>query len=37
MVRVVAQTGRFNFFIICFVLAVPGMLLLPKSAPWNER
>ena len=34
---IVAQTGWFNFFIICFVLAVPGMLLLPKIAPWNER
>ena len=34
---IVAQAGWFNFFIICFVLAVPGMLLLPKIAPWNER
>ena len=34
---IVAQTGWFNFFIICFVLAVPGMMLLPKIAPWNER
>lgn len=34
---IVAQTGWFNFFIICFALALPGMLLLPKIAPWNER
>ena len=33
---IVAETGWFNFFIICFVLAIPGMLLLPKVAPWNE-
>ncbi len=31
----VAQTGWFVFFLICFVLAIPGMLLLPKIAPWN--
>jgi len=34
---IVAQTGWFNFFIICFILALPGMLLLPKVAPWNEK
>jgi PAT family beta-lactamase induction signal transducer AmpG len=34
---IVAQTGWFNFFIICFILALPGMLLLPKIAPWNEK
>jgi len=32
---IVAQTGWFVFFLICFVLAIPGMLLLPKIAPWN--
>lgn len=32
---IVAQTGWFNFFIICFALALPGMLLLPKIAPWK--
>jgi len=32
---VVAHTGWFVFFLICFALAVPGMLLLPKIAPWN--
>lgn len=31
----VAATGWFNFFIICFLLAIPGMLLLFKVAPWN--
>ncbi|MDB5793836.1 MAG: AmpG family muropeptide transporter [Noviherbaspirillum sp.] len=34
---IVAQTGWFTFFIICFVLALPGMMLLPKIAPWNEK
>jgi PAT family beta-lactamase induction signal transducer AmpG len=32
---IVAQTGWFIFFLICFALAIPGMLLLPKIAPWN--
>jgi len=32
---IVAQTGWFHFFLICFVLALPGMLLLPKIAPWK--
>lgn len=32
---IVAQTGWFNFFLICFALALPGMLLLPKVAPWH--
>jgi PAT family beta-lactamase induction signal transducer AmpG len=34
---VVAQTGWFNFFIVCFVLAIPAMLMLPKIAPWNTK
>ncbi|MEB0162045.1 AmpG family muropeptide MFS transporter, partial [Glaciimonas sp. CA11.2] len=34
---IIAETGWFNFFILCFVLALPGMLLLPKVAPWNEK
>jgi PAT family beta-lactamase induction signal transducer AmpG len=34
---IVAGTGWFNFFILCFALAIPGLLLLPKIAPWNER
>jgi len=32
---IVAQTGWFGFFIICFLLTIPGMLLLIKVAPWN--
>lgn len=34
---IVAETGWFLFFILCFVLALPGMLMLPKIAPWNEK
>ncbi len=34
---IVAETGWFNFFLICFVLALPGMLLLPKIAPWQTK
>jgi len=33
---IVEQVGWTNFFFICTVLAVPGMLLLFKVAPWNE-
>ncbi len=29
--------GWFMFFNLCFLLAVPGMLLLPKIAPWHEK
>ena len=29
--------GWYNFFMLCGVLAVPGMLLLFKVAPWHER
>lgn len=32
---VVAKTGWFEYFIVCAVLAIPGMLLLPKIAPWR--
>ena len=32
----VASLGWFEFFMLCFVLAIPGMLLLYKVAPWNE-
>jgi MFS transporter, PAT family, beta-lactamase induction signal transducer AmpG len=34
---IVAQTGWFTFFLLCFVLALPGMMLLPKIAPWNKK
>ena len=32
---IVAQTGWTSFFLICFALALPGMLLLPRIAPWR--
>jgi len=34
---IVVQTGWFGFFIVCFLLTIPGMLLLCKIAPWNEK
>ena len=34
---IVEATGWTNFFLLCTALAVPGMLLLFKVAPWNER
>jgi PAT family beta-lactamase induction signal transducer AmpG len=33
---IVEQTGWTNFFFLCTALAIPGMLLLFKVAPWNE-
>jgi len=33
---IVEQIGWTNFFFVCTTLAVPGMLLLFKVAPWNE-
>ena len=33
---IVAETGCFLFFILCFILALPGMLMLPRVAPWND-
>lgn len=33
----VDRMGWFNFFIACFLLAIPGMLLLYKVAPWNNK
>ena len=33
----VAELGWFNFFLLCAVLALPGMLLLLKVAPWKEN
>ena len=32
----VEEMGWVSFFILCFTLAAPGMLLLFKVAPWNE-
>jgi len=34
---IVEQTGWTHFFLLCTVLAIPGMLLLLKVAPWNEE
>jgi PAT family beta-lactamase induction signal transducer AmpG len=34
---IVAETGWFWFFIVCFVLAFPAMMMLPKIAPWNSE
>jgi PAT family beta-lactamase induction signal transducer AmpG len=32
----VEQLGWDSFFLLCAALAVPGMLLLLKVAPWGE-
>jgi MFS transporter, PAT family, beta-lactamase induction signal transducer AmpG len=32
----VEQTGWFVFFLLCTMLALPGMALLLKVAPWND-
>ncbi|PIY06292.1 MAG: AmpG family muropeptide MFS transporter, partial [Gallionellales bacterium CG_4_10_14_3_um_filter_54_96] len=29
--------GWYGFFMLCAVLAIPGMLLLLKVAPWNAK
>ena len=34
---IVAETGWFNFFLLCTLLAVPGMALLLRVAPWRDR
>jgi MFS transporter, PAT family, beta-lactamase induction signal transducer AmpG len=34
---IVEQVGWTNFFILCTLLAIPGMLLLFKVAPWNNN
>jgi PAT family beta-lactamase induction signal transducer AmpG len=33
----VERMGWFDFFLLCAVLALPGMLLLLRVAPWKER
>ena len=33
----VEQLGWFGFFMLCMLLALPGMLLLFQVAPWNEN
>jgi MFS transporter, PAT family, beta-lactamase induction signal transducer AmpG len=32
----VESLGWRDFFILCFLIAIPGMVLLLKIAPWNE-
>jgi PAT family beta-lactamase induction signal transducer AmpG len=34
---IVEHTGWFAFFLLCTALALPGMALLLRVAPWNER
>ncbi len=34
---IVEWTGWTSFFLLCTALAIPGMLLLIKVAPWNEE
>ena len=34
---IVAETGWLNFFLICTLLALPGMALLLRVAPWHDR
>jgi PAT family beta-lactamase induction signal transducer AmpG len=34
---IIEAIGYFNFFLVCFVLAIPGMLLLVWVAPWNGK
>ena len=33
---IIAGIGYFNFFLLCTLLAIPGMLLLIFVAPWSE-
>ncbi|MDH4049803.1 MAG: AmpG family muropeptide MFS transporter [Gammaproteobacteria bacterium] len=33
---IVEQVGWTSFFVLCTVLAIPGMLLLFRVAPWND-
>jgi len=34
---IVERTGWFDFYLLCTVLALPGMLLLLRVAPWREE
>jgi PAT family beta-lactamase induction signal transducer AmpG len=34
---IVAETGWFLFFIVCFLTAIPAMMMLPTIAPWNKK
>lgn len=33
---IIEAIGYFNFFLLCFVIAVPGMLMLFFVAPWSQ-
>ena len=33
----VEQIGWTSFFLVCTALAIPGMLMLLKVAPWSEK
>ena len=33
---IVEQIGWTNFFLLCTMMAIPGMLLLVKVAPWHD-
>ena len=34
---IIEAVGYTQFFIVCTLVAIPGLLLLIKVAPWNER
>lgn len=34
---IIEAVGYFDFFLLCMLLAVPGMLLLFRVAPWTEE
>jgi PAT family beta-lactamase induction signal transducer AmpG len=34
---IIEAVGYSQFFLICILLAIPGMLLLFKVAPWNQK
>ncbi|MFT4939135.1 MAG: PAT family beta-lactamase induction signal transducer AmpG [Paraglaciecola sp.] len=34
---IIEAVGYTQFFVICFVCALPGMLMLIKIAPWNKK
>jgi PAT family beta-lactamase induction signal transducer AmpG len=34
---IVEAIGYTQFFVVCTLVAIPGMLLLLKAAPWNEK
>lgn len=35
--ELIAATGYTHFFLICTAIALPGLLMLPKVAPWNSE